>query len=46
VWDFEGVSRLNTCNVLGGSGDLLPQKIINFRVLEMPFPVSFAGHFE
>ena len=41
VWDFEGVSRWNTCNVLGGSGDLRPQKIINFR--ESSFNMTRGG---
>ena len=41
MWDFEGVSRWNTCNVLGGSGDLRPQKIINFR--ESSFNMTRGG---
>ena len=29
---------------LGGSGGILPQKIANFLVSEMPFPGFFAEH--
>ena len=31
---------------LGGSGDMLPQKILKFRVSEMPSPGFSAGYFQ
>ena len=30
----------------GGSGGMLPQKIVKFRVSEMPFPAFSGGHFQ
>ena len=30
----------------GGSGGMLPEKILKFRVSEMPSPVFSAGHFQ
>ena len=31
---------------LGGSGGMVPQKILKFRVSEMPSPGFSAGHFQ
>ena len=52
AWDFEDVrTRINFCKrqsrlQLGGSGGMLPQKILKFGVLEMLSPGFSAGHFQ
>ena len=50
--DFEGVCTLGgkvvapKATELRGSGSMPPQKILKFRVSEMPFPGFSAGHFQ
>ena len=44
AWDFEDVRR--RINFSGGSGGMTPQKILKFRVSEMPSPGFSARHFQ
>ena len=53
AWVFEDVrtirnifSKRQRRLQLGVSGGMLPQKILKFRVSEMPSPGFYAGHFQ
>ena len=44
--DKEFFSKRRRRLQLGGSGGILPQKMLKFRVSEMPSPGFSAGHFQ
>ena len=53
AWDFDDVrtrinlfSKRHRCLQLGGSGGMVPHKILKFRVWEMPSPSFSAGYFQ
>ena len=53
AWVFEDVRTIRNFFskrlrrlLLGGCGGMLPQKILKFRVSEMPSPGFSAGHFQ
>ena len=47
AWDVEDVrTRINFSLTSRGAGGMLPQKILKFRVSEMPSPGFSAGQFQ
>ena len=52
AWDFEGARRERkfsvpeSAQIWGSPGGMLPHKMFEFRVSEMPSPAFLAGHFQ
>ena len=44
--DAEGVREWRSHEPLGGSGGMLPQKILKTRTPQMPFPAFWRGNFK